>query len=153
MRHMLRGLFTVGFVVSAVASGHAEDVAYPTSELWVESGDQRHHFAIEVAETPAQVTRGLMFRAELADDAGMLFDYDPPQRVSMWMKNTLIPLDMLFVDERGVIGRIAAWTTPLSLKPIPSGGPVRAVIELKGGITQQLGIKVGDTVVHSIFGE
>ncbi len=153
MRPMMSCLLVVGLTLSAAVVGNAAETSYPTSELWIETADERHHFSIEVAETEEQVRRGLMFRAELADDAGMLFNYDPPTYVTMWMKNTLIPLDMLFVDERGVIGRIAAWTTPLSLESIPSGGAVRAVIELKGGITGQLGIKVGHKVVHPIFGE
>ena len=138
--------------VLAVGPATAE-ITYPTSELWIETPDARHQFTVEVAETQEQVRRGLMFRAELDEDAGMLFDYDPPTHVSMWMKNTLIPLDMLFVDESGVIGRIATWTTPLSTEAIPSGGPVRAVIELKGGITEQLGIKAGHKVIHPIFEE
>jgi len=153
MHNLVRYFLFIGLTLSPVIASKAADLVYPTSEAWIESADKRHHFIIEIAETEAQVRRGLMFRADLADDAGMLFDYDPPTYVTMWMKNTLIPLDMLFVDERGVIGRIAAWTTPLSLEAIPSGGPVRAVIELKGGITEQLGIKTGDKVVHPIFGE
>lgn len=152
MGRITRCLFLIGIVLST-AAGQAAEVTYPTSDLWIETADERHHFTVEVAQTPEQVRRGLMFRTDLADNAGMLFDYDPPQYVSMWMKNTLIPLDMLFVDENGVIGRIAAWTTPLSLEAIPSGGPARAVIELRGGITEQLGIKAGHKVVHSIFGD
>ena len=151
MAHILRTLVIVGLALSTVAVGRAADDAYTTTEIWIETADNRHRFTIEVAETPEQITRGVMFRSEVAEDGGMLFDYDPPRLVSMWMKNTLIPLDMLFVDESGIIGRIATWTTPLSLEPIPSGGPVRAVIELKGGITEQLGIKAGDKVVHPIF--
>lgn len=153
MKQILRLLVTVSLVVFTPVVGAAAEDTYPTSEIWIETPEARHHFTIEIAETPEQVRRGLMFRADLADDAGMLFDYDPPTHVSMWMKNTLIPLDMLFVDENGVIGRIAAWTTPLSTEPIPSGGPVRAVIELKGGITERLGIKAGHKIVHPIFEE
>ena len=153
MRQSLRVLITACALFFAVACGGAAEDTNPTSDLWIETADARHHFTVEIAETLEQVRRGLMFRADLAEDAGMLFDYDPPTHVSMWMKNTLIPLDMLFVDENGVIGRIAAWTTPLSTEPIPSGGPVRAVIELKGGITEQLGIKAGHKIVHPIFDE
>ncbi len=144
----------LALILTLLAVGPATaEVAYPTTELWIETPDARHQFTVEIAETEEQVRRGLMFRTELAEDAGMLFDYDPPTHVSMWMKNTLIPLDMLFVDQFGVIGRIATWTTPLSTETIPSGGPVRAVIELKGGITEQLGIRAGHRVVHPIFDE
>lgn len=145
-------MFGIGLLATAGAT-NADDIEFPTTELWIETDDARHPFTIEVAETRQQLSRGLMFRSELAPDAGMMFDYDPPQHVSMWMKNTLIPLDMLFVRENGVIGRIAAWTTPLSLESIRSGEPVRAVIELKGGLTGQLGIKVGHKIIHPIFDE
>jgi hypothetical protein len=92
-----------------------------------------------------------MFRKSLAEDAGMLFDYDPPQEVSFWMKNTLIPLDIIFIGTDGRIIKIAARTTPLSLDPIPSGGTVRGVFEIRGGGAAKLGIEVGDRVRHSIF--
>ena len=144
---LLAGLVVLTFLVPAPA----EDATLPRSELWIESGGERHHFEVELAETREHMMRGLMFRTDLADDAGMLFDYPRPQPVSMWMKNTLIPLDMLFIDENGVIVRIARWTVPLSLEPIPSGAPVRAVLELKGGVTERLGIAAGDRAVHPYF--
>jgi len=153
MPHLVRYLLILVLTLSGPVASKAADGNYTVSEMWIETADERHRFTLEIAKTEQQVRQGLMFRDKLADDAGMLFDYDPPQHVAMWMKNTLIPLDMLFVDEHGVIGRIAAWTTPLSLESIPSGGRVRAVIELRGGITDQLGIKPGDKVVHPIFGE
>jgi uncharacterized membrane protein (UPF0127 family) len=92
-----------------------------------------------------------MFRTELADNAGMLFDFGRTGPIAMWMKNTLIPLDMLFVDEYGVITHIARWTTPLSLETISSKGPARAVIEIKGGMTERFGIMPGDIVIHPTF--
>ena len=131
----------------------AEDIAFDIVELVIETADARHRFTVELADSPRRRERGLMFRTELAADRGMLFDYVTSQPVAMWMKNTLIPLDMLFVDKGGIIRRIESWTTPLSLAPIVSGGPVRAVIELRGGIARQLGIEPGDRVLHAIFGE
>jgi len=144
-------MLSVG-VAPSEARAAPDDIVYENSEIWIETGEQRHHFNIEMARTRKQKARGLMFRKELADDAGMLFDYDPPARFSMWMKNTLIPLDMLFVDPEGIVRRVVRWTTPLSLTPIPSGGAARAVIELKGGVTERLGIDTGSRVIHPMFG-
>ena len=89
---------------------------------------------------------GLMHRQLLAPDRGMIFPYDPPQPASFWMKNTLIPLDLIFVRSDGTIGSIAANTVPLSLDPIPSGEPVAAVLEIAGGRSAELGIGPGDKV-------
>ena len=93
-----------------------------------------------------------MFRENLAADAGMLFDFGSSEKVAMWMKNTLIPLDMLFIKPGGIIANIASGTTPLSLAPVPSNGPVRGVLELKAGTAARLGIRPGDRVLHPIFG-
>jgi len=87
-----------------------------------------------------------MFRTRLAGDRGMIFPYDPPQQASFWMKNTLIPLDMLFIDAGGRVARLAANATPMSLDPISSGVPVSGVLELRGGRAAELGIKEGDSV-------
>jgi len=93
-----------------------------------------------------------MFRTSLAPDAGMLFDYKQPITATMWMRNTLIPLDMLFVDARGRIVNIHQRAVPQSLDVIAAAAPVRAVIELNGGTAARLGIEPGDRVVHPIFG-
>lgn len=110
-----------------------------------------HRFNIELADEPEERRVGLMYRTEMAADAGMLFDFEKPQQISMWMKNTLIPLDMAFIDEQGVIRRIAADTTPRSLESIPSGALVIAVLEVNGGTFERLGIAEGDKVRHPIF--
>ncbi len=93
-----------------------------------------------------------MFRRTLAPDAGMLFDYKQPTVATMWMRNTLIPLDMLFVDTQGRIVSIHQRAIPLSLDIIAAAAPVRAVIELNGGTAERLGIEPGDQVIHPIFG-
>lgn len=108
-------------------------------------------FAIELASTPEKRERGLMYRRELAADAGMLFDFARNAPVSMWMKNTPIPLDMLFIRADGYIANIAERTIPESLTPIDSLGPVLAVLELNGGTCARLGIRAGDKVVHPLF--
>lgn len=115
-------------------------------------GARRHAFRVEMAVEPYQQMVGLMFRDHVAPDEGMLFDWGTPRESSMWMRNTLIPLDMLFIAADGRIHRIAERTVPHSLAPIPSGGPVRATLELAGGTAERLGIRVGDRVLHRIFG-
>jgi uncharacterized membrane protein (UPF0127 family) len=113
---------------------------------------RRHDFTVEMAITPDQQTIGLMFRPAIGADEGMIFDWGRPRESSMWMRNTLIPLDMVFIAADGRIIRIAERTVPLSLTPINSGGPVRATLELQGGITERLDIRVGDRVLHRMFG-
>lgn len=108
-------------------------------------------FEVEVARTDEQRTTGLMYRKSLGERAGMLFDFKVDQPVYMWMKNTYIPLDMLFIRADGSIARIAAMTTPHSTETISSGEPVRAVLEIAGGQARKLGIKAGDRVAHPVF--
>lgn len=125
---------------------------FSSSELTILSASGPHRFKVELAETPAQMTQGLMFRTSLPPDAGMLFDYKEPTAATMWMRNTLIPLDMLFVDAQGRIVNIHQRAVPESLDLIAAAAPVRAVIELNGGTASRLGIRPGDQVVHPIFG-
>ena len=146
----MRYLAIVVLILLAVPAS-AEEPVFLSDELWIETGETRLHFKIELAEGERQMARGLMFRTELADNAGMLFDFGRTGPIAMWMKNTLIPLDMLFADEYGVITHIARWTTPLSLETISSKGPARAVIEIKGGMTERFGIMPGDIVIHPTF--
>ena len=127
-------------------------VAQEFSELWIETeAGGRYRFEIELAVTPEEQARGLMHREEMAADAGMLFLFEPVRPVSFWMKNTLISLDMLFVDAEGRIVNIGARTEPLSTASVPSDGPVRAVLEINGGLSAMLGIRPGDKVVHDAF--
>lgn len=122
--------------------------------LTIVSGESEHQFRVELARSDEERSQGLMFRTELADDAGMLFDFGPePRPVSMWMKNTLIPLDIAFIAKEGRIARIAAMTTPRTLTSIPSGEDVIAVLEVRGGRLGELGIKEGDFVRHPMFGQ
>ncbi|MEZ5892198.1 MAG: DUF192 domain-containing protein [Parvularculaceae bacterium] len=120
--------------------------------LVIETASGEHRFQVEFADSDEERRTGLMYRSEMAADAGMLFDFgDEPQPISMWMKNTLIPLDMAFIDKDGVIRRIAPMTTPRSLESIPSGAPVVAVLEVNGGVFETLGVKTGDRVRHKMF--
>ncbi|MFN0024151.1 MAG: DUF192 domain-containing protein [Parvularculaceae bacterium] len=122
------------------------------SELVIVSGDRQHRLRVEVVATDEARRQGMMFRTELADDAGMLFDFGPtPKPVSIWMKNTLIPLDIIFIAEGGRIARISPMATPQSLTSIPSGEDVISVLEVRGGLAAELGIKDGDKVRHPLF--
>ena len=138
-----------GGEASAQARGF---VTFETSEVVIETRDgKRHDFRVELALNQRQRTQGLMYRQKLAPGAGMLFDYGRETPIAMWMKNTIVPLDMLFIGADGVIVNIAERTVPGSLATIPSEGPVRAVLEINAGTTARLGIKPGDRVLHRIF--
>jgi uncharacterized protein len=110
-----------------------------------------HVFAVEMASTPEEQAKGLMFRRQLPEGQGMLFDFHQEQPATFWMKNTYIPLDMIFIRADGRILRIAENTVPLSEALVPSGGPVRAVLEVVAGTARKLGIAPGDRVAHPIF--
>lgn len=114
-------------------------------QLTVRSASGPHRFIVEVARTPDEQQRGMMFRESLAPDRGMLFPYNPPQMAAFWMENTLIPLDMIFIRPDRTIARVAT-AEPLSQELVPAGEPVIAVLEIAGGRAEQLGIKAGDTV-------
>jgi uncharacterized membrane protein (UPF0127 family) len=110
-----------------------------------------HVFSVEMAVTPEQQAKGLMFRRELPEGQGMLFDFQREQPTSFWMKNTYVSLDMIFIRGDGRIHRIVENTVPLSEALVHSGGPVRAVLEVVAGTTRKLGIAAGDRVAHPIF--
>ena len=114
--------------------------------LTIHSANGDHKFTVEVAATPEEQEHGLMFRKVVPPDTGMIFPYDPPAQVSFWMKNTLVPLDMVFIGPDGKIGRIAENTTPMSLDPVASIDPISSVLELAGGRSAQLGLRPGDKV-------
>ena len=114
--------------------------------LHTETGDYR--FNVEVVDTPESRAQGLMFRTELADDAGMLFDFKEEREVSFWMQNTLIPLDMIFVGTDGVIDTIHVNARPQDPTSIPSEVPVQFVLEIPGGRSVEIGLKPGDPMEH-----
>lgn len=112
-----------------------------------------HIIDIEVADTPQEKAQGLMFRTSLADNQGMLFFYDMPQEITMWMRNTYISLDMVFIRADGIVHRIEARTEPLSEAIIGSRGDVSACLELPGGAAERLGLKPGNRVEHRFFAQ
>jgi uncharacterized protein len=110
-----------------------------------------HAFTVEMAVTPEETSRGLMFRRELPEGQGMLFDFQRERETAFWMKNTYISLDTIFIRGDGRILRIAENTQPLSERLVPSGGRVRAVLEVIAGTAKKLGLAPGDRVAHPIF--
>ena len=113
--------------------------------LTINSHSGVHHFTVEVAATPEQQEAGLMFRHSLAGDRGMIFPYDPPQQVAFWMKNTLIPLDIVYIRANGTIAEIVN-AQAMDITPLPSSEPIALVLEIRGGRAAELGIKAGDKV-------
>jgi uncharacterized membrane protein (UPF0127 family) len=145
----------VGFpviLVAGAARGQEAELTYPRSSLVVAAGGRDLKFEVELALDDAHRSHGLMFRKKLGPYEGMLFDFFQEMPVSFWMKNTLIPLDMLFIAADGTIKHIHANAVPMTTDAIPSEYPVRAVLEINGGSAALLGIKPGDKVKHAIFG-
>jgi hypothetical protein len=141
------------FLVAFAAAGHAQTLqTFDNSSLVIATATGPHRFEVQLALTPAQQEQGLMFRSKLAPDAGMLFDFGNTAPRGFWMKNTLIPLDMLFIGADGRIVDIHERAVPLSEAVILSAAPARAVLELNGGTVDRLGIKVGDRVSYKGFG-
>ncbi|GMO41106.1 MULTISPECIES: DUF192 domain-containing protein [Bradyrhizobium] len=148
----LKGWLAAILVIAgcAVAGAPAGAASFQPLEIVTKNGVQV--FSVEVATTEEEKQTGLMYRKELADGKGMLFDFNPEQEVSMWMKNTYVSLDMIFIRADGRILRIAENTEPMSTKIISSRGPARAVLEVVAGTAQKYGIRPGDRVGHPLFG-
>jgi uncharacterized membrane protein (UPF0127 family) len=137
-----------GFSISAFSQGV---VMFDKSKLSVITSTGQKNFEVEMAVSDQQQSQGLMYRRSMAANAGMLFDYGALRHIQMWMKNTYIPLDMIFIGPKGKIINIVERTIPHSESIISSNGRARAVLELNSGTVSRLGIKTGDTVIHSIF--
>jgi uncharacterized membrane protein (UPF0127 family) len=135
--------------LSWAAPGGARAAELQTIEIATAGGTRS--FSVELANTRKAVDRGLMYRKSLPDGQGMLFDFGAEKRIEMWMENTFIPLDMVFIGADGRIRRIAENTKPLSRRLISSGGPIRAVLEINAGTVRKLGIAPGDLVSHPMF--
>jgi hypothetical protein len=133
----------------AQATGHAKQLPHATLTIDTAKGPVR--FDVEVAADPASQALGLMYRTEMAPNAGMLFDFHQPVTTAFWMKNTVIPLDIIFIRPNGTISTIHADAVPYSTEPIPSAEPVQAVLEINGGRARALGIEPGARVHEKIF--
>jgi uncharacterized membrane protein (UPF0127 family) len=148
----LRRAAIVGAVVIFAATGCAtEPLSLPLTRITVDTTSGPKSFTVEVAADSASQQRGLMYRRKMALDAGMLFDFHDDAKLSFWMKNTVLPLDMLFIRSDGTISTIEQNAIPFSTSPIPSAEPVRAVLEINGGRAHDLGIRAGDRVHAKIF--
>jgi len=151
----LFSLLAFAFVLAFTGYAHAQapqNPVGPTDPLTIVSGDKKHAFKVEMADTPDESERGLMYRPSMPKDHGMIFDFKPSREISMWMKNCLFPQDMLFLDEKGMVIAIAENARPGSTRLISPGFPVASVLELNGGIAKELGLKPGDKVQHKLFG-
>lgn len=144
------------FITGAIVAGFLSVIAVPAlaadvSRLVFNRDGVEHVFAVEVADTPELRATGLMFRKSLATDGGMLFLYPDRKKISMWMKNTLISLDMLFLDRDGTILHMAEHTTPHSTAVISSRFRVKAVLEVVAGTADRLGLRIGDRAEHDLL--
>jgi uncharacterized protein len=151
---VLRRRFVVfAFASLLMSSGlFAQEEPAPREDtLVIESRKGAELISVEIADTPALRERGLMFRHRLPPDRGMLFLYETPQPVAMWMKNTYIPLDMAFVRADGTVARIVEGAVPHSLDTIESGEPVAAVLEVAAGQARRLGLEAGALIRHGFF--
>lgn len=120
--------------------------------LIIEGQGVAHRFSVEIADEARERAQGLMYRRSMAEDAGMLFLFEQPSEVAFWMKDTYIPLDMIFIGEDGRILAVAENVQPLQVETVSPGVPVIAVLELNGGTAARLGIRRGDKILHRAFG-
>ena len=152
-RLLLTAGLAFGLTLSACAnsSGPVDSAGQPLEALKVVTSTGEHDFMVEIADDDAERQRGLMYRPPLADDRGMLFQFEAPSEQSFWMRNTPSSLDILYIDPTGTIVSIAHHTTPYSEAPIPSNGAANGVLEIRAGRAEEIGAKAGDKVVHPFF--
>jgi uncharacterized membrane protein (UPF0127 family) len=139
--------------LTAQAEQQEPPVSHEQNVVKVVTRNGDRAFTAEIADTPSQRARGLMFRTQLSERHGMLFDFGRDQEIRMWMKNTLIPLDMIFIQSDGRIRRIEQNTEPGSLRPIASDGSARAVLEVRAGTSKKYGLAPGDRVTIPLFSQ
>ena len=139
-------------MIALGSSAAAQDKPLPVTSIVITTDHGPHTFRVEIAADHASQEQGLMFRKEMAPDAGMIFDFHRPQMEAFWMKNTILPLDMIFIRANGSISSVAPNAIPYSTTTIQSIEPVRAVLELNGGRAAQLGIEPDQVVHNAIFG-
>ncbi|KJS11452.1 MAG: hypothetical protein VR78_12935 [Hoeflea sp. BRH_c9] len=148
-----RHIFTLVFILMIGACAFAASSSVDAERLVIETQAGPVSFSVELALTPDQRAIGLMYRSSMAADHGMLFRFDQTRPVLMWMKNTPLSLDMLFIDDTGTVVGVAPDTVPFSETIVPSPGPVRYVLELNAGTARKHGIMVGDKARHQVIGK
>lgn len=146
-----RILLALLIFIAAVFFAWTEASAFEESTLSVETENGSHTFQIEIANTSQEQALGLMHRRVLADDFAMLFPFERPREASFWMRDTYVSLDMVFIAEGGVVHRVERGTEPLSLRSVPSRGPVVAVLEFVTGTADRINLQPGDMVVHPLL--
>lgn len=146
---LLAAILAVTGLAACAEPGPSPETA--TETLFIETSTGVHGFTVELADTEERRRTGLMFREDLALDAGMLFDFESPRVITMWMRNTPLPLDMIFIDPNGRIVSVAENTVPFSEAIVSSRYPASAVFEVNAGTARRISIKVGDRVSHSLF--
>lgn len=152
-RSLLAAALALAVVGPVAAQQLQRAPTFTRGPLVIESqSGKQHKFTVELADTDERRAYGLMFRQSMPADQGMIFDFKVDQPVAMWMRNTRIPLDMLFIDRTGRVVNIHERAIPLDETSISSDGPVRSVLELNGGTASRLGLKAGDRVRHALFG-
>jgi uncharacterized membrane protein (UPF0127 family) len=147
---MRRALVALCLLLCSAVVGHA---ACQQDRVSLRGDWGEAQFSVEIMDDPQERARGMMFREHLPASSGMLFIYERPQRVSFWMKNTLIPLDMIFVDQRGEVQRIKHEAQPGDLTSVPGGDNILVVLEINGGLSRRLGIGPGSQMRHPVFSE
>lgn len=145
MRKLLY-LFIIGWL--SFSSLNANEIKFKKSLIVIKTQNSEYIFNVEVAETALERSRGLMYREQLKQNEGMLFIYPEKQIIKMWMKNTFIPLDMIFIDENGKIIKIIKMTSPKDLTPIGPEVKLKSVLEINGGLTSYLNINIGDKIIY-----
>ena len=147
---MMRSALMALFFIAALPAFAQQDMRFDKEPLIIQTAAGKMlHFTVEIAATGEQRAYGLMFRKSMAENAGMIFDFGVSRRVTMWMENTVLPLDMLFADDRGVITHIKEDATPYSRDIIDSMGEVRYVVEVNAGVARKLNIRPGDRIVSA----
>lgn len=149
--HLHRAFVTAALLAWMSLPGIVSAAAQTLEALTVVTSSGRHVFQVEVMRTPDERAKGLMFRRFMPADRGMLFDFQRTEPVAMWMQNTYISLDMVFIRSDGTVARVAERAEPLSTRTIPSGEPVLSVLEVNAGIAEKIGLKAGDRVEHGLF--
>ncbi|MBL4618406.1 MAG: DUF192 domain-containing protein [Robiginitomaculum sp.] len=152
MKHLFLGILVL-LISAPLVTAQEDAVDFGSLQaLQIVSDGRVINLSVQFADDPAKRAQGLMFVKQMADDHGMLFDFEKSRAVNMWMKNTLIPLDMIFLDAKGKVVTIARNAKPNSLRRISSGVAVMAVLEVNGGLSRKWSIKRGDQVHHAMFG-
>lgn len=152
MRQTVFALAALALTACATASEAGVPQQLPLTPLAIQTATGTHAFQVQVAASNAEKETGLMFRASMPADEGMIFDYGAAQTVYIWMKNTLIPLDLIYIRSDGTVSSVYEGAQPGDLTPRGSKEPVVAVLELNAGAADRIGLAPGDRVLHAIFG-